>query len=38
MQLTTGYVGALSGSVNSVTANLTVKCSLHARYAKNEAR
>ena len=30
MLLTTGLVGALSDSVNSKTAKLTVKCRLHA--------
>jgi len=34
MQLTTGYVRALSDSINFITAN--VKRSLHVRWAKNK--
>jgi len=31
MQITTGQVRALSDTTHSITANLTVKCSLDAR-------
>jgi len=37
MQLTAGYVRAVSDSINFITANLTVKRSLRIRLAKNEA-
>jgi len=38
MQLTTGKIRELNDSINSITANVTVKCSLHAWQAKNEVR